>query len=54
MAREAFYRRLEQYRPKIEEELPGFRSALAKSGSRFAIIDLARGLGRVARAFSGA
>ena len=54
MAREAFYRRLEQYRPKIEEALPEFRSALEKSGSRFAIIDLARALGRAARAFSGA
>jgi hypothetical protein len=54
LAREAFIRRLEQYGPKIEEQLTLFRTALAKSGSRFAIIDLARALGRTARAVRGA
>lgn len=54
LAREAFIRRLGQYGPKIEEELPCFRAALAKSGWRFAIIDLARALGKTARAIRGA
>ena len=54
VAREAFIRRLEHYGPKIEEELPLFRAALGTSGARFAVIDLARGLGRAARAIRGA
>jgi hypothetical protein len=50
LASAAFYRQLSAFGPDIEEQLPLFRSALAKSGIRFAAMDMARALGRVARA----
>lgn len=54
LAREAFARRLAHCGPKIEEELPLLRVALVTTRARFVVIDLARGLGRVARAIRGA
>jgi|GEM_PF-1368405 hypothetical protein len=49
LARAEFYRRLQQQCPDLETDLPRFQSALAGSGPRFAVIDMARGLGRVYR-----
>jgi hypothetical protein len=52
LARDTFYRRLQVQCPDLEEELPLFRSALAGSRPRFAVIDLARSLGKISRSLN--
>ena len=49
LAREAFFSRWQAHGPELEAELPRFRSALAKPGPQFAVIDLARQAGKWGR-----
>ena len=49
LARDAFYQRLGEQYPGVEQDLTQFRAALARSQPRFALIDLARAAARLAR-----
>lgn len=53
LAREAFYRRLQEQCPDLEEDLSGFRAALENSRQHFAVIDLVRSLAAFSRALRG-
>ena len=52
LARETFFRRWQEQGPELELALPRFRSALAKPQPQFAVIDLARQLGKWRRVIS--
>jgi hypothetical protein len=49
LAREAFFKRWQEQGPELEAALPRFQSALAKPQPQFAVIDLARKVGRWGR-----
>lgn len=52
LARETFFRRWQEHGPELELALPRFRSALAKPQLHFAVIDLARQVGKWRREIS--
>ena len=52
MARETFFRRWQEQGPELEAALPRFRSALTKAEPYFALIDLARQVGKWRRMLS--
>jgi hypothetical protein len=52
LARETFFRRWQEHGPELELALPRFRSALAKPQPHFAVIDLARQVGKWRRLVS--
>jgi len=52
LARETFFRRWQEHGAELEAALPRFRSALAKPQPHFAVIDLARQVGKWRRLVS--